>query len=424
MNAETIDVERAVIGGLMVDQNAYSKVSGMLLECDFSAGLNQAIYRVIASQVEEGKPADPVTVGEVFGDISSVARIAASVVSTVNIEHYAGIVREKSQKRRFKTILQETLENGGQSGLNESIADIQTKLEALVQRTTGVGKNFTEVIKAGIDTIERASIAMSTDGIVGVPTGFQSVDGRVGGLQAPRLIVVAARPSIGKTALVNQVALHAAEHEHGVGICSLEMGEDELAIRALANRYQVNGSALAFGHEEEISAVSQKMADKPIHHYPLWIDADTFGLGGVIARITEWKRKHDIKLAVVDHIGLIEVDGATSANDRLGKISRALKKLAKRLNIPVIAVSQLNRSVEKEKRWPTLADLRDSGSIEQDADICMFLHADAQVETETNIPMHIGLLKNRVGRKGWLRERFIFNGRTQTFFEDGQWPEF
>jgi len=413
--------ELNVLGAMMLDPDMIDPVKAVLTEEDFATGPNRQIWRAIHTLRDRDIPVDVLAVRDAVSSEAAKALVgehARNTYAPQNAVLYANLVRGESIKRETLRYLQETVKTAGNLEASEIIADVQSKLETFMHKGSGKASSFAEAYTAALDMIDEAG---TTSGPVGVPTGLHPLDDRTGGLQAPRLVVVAARPSIGKTALVNQITLQAAAKGHGVGVCSLEMGEAELAIRAMANRYQVNGTALAFGNDSEIKALMERIPDNPVKDLPIWIDADSYNLSAITARIAEWKRKHNIGLAVVDHIGLVEVDGQHSANDRLGAVSRALKKLAKQLQIPVIAVSQLNRNVEKEKRWPTLADLRDSGSIEQDADIAIFLHADAETEGDRLIPMHIGLLKNRVGRKGWLRERFVFNGPTQTFYVEGRW---
>ncbi len=419
MMDKIIFAERNVLGAIgIVGASAYHRVAGLVSESDFSDSNHRTMFRAIQSLVKEGDPVDLGTLTlALSGDHSTILKeFVNSTMAPANAELYAKVIREGSQKRQVMKILGEAMSADDQKTSLELTTEVASKLESVMHQQSGEAESFAQAYGAAIEAIDNASAGT---GFVGVPTGLKSIDNRIGGLQAPRLIVVAARPSIGKTALVNQIALYAASQNYPVGICSLEMGSAELVIRAMANRYKLNGSALSFGSEEEIQKLTDQAAKNPISNLPIWIDAETFSLNAITARITEWKRNHDIKLAVVDHIGLVEVDGAHSVNERLGLISRALKKLAKRLNIPVIAVSQLNRNVEKEKRWPMLSDLRDSGSIEQDADICLFLHADAGTEGASLIPMHMGLLKNRVGRRGWLNDRFVFNGSTQTFYVEG-----
>ncbi len=202
---------------------------------------------------------------------------------------------------------------------------------------------------------------------------------------------------------------------------SLEMSADELAQRAFAVECGVDIGRLGRAETDALEAVNMALETRRIHHWPLHTDCDTYHLAGIIARAAEWKRAHGIELLVVDHIGLVEVPGTQSANERLSAVSRELKKLAKRLDLAVLAVSQLNRNVEREKRRPMLADLRDSGSIEQDADVCIFLHVDADQDPQPVKPIDIGLLKHRYGQKGWLiragESLFEFNGPLQQIRE-------
>ncbi len=407
--------ETALVGCLLRDADVYPRIMGEVTEADFSDANLRKVFRAITLLAENEKPHDPPTVGEILGNIEQPIAIAQSAGVAANVEYYAQVIRQAAQRRAAAELLRRTESDLESQDLQTTIAELQGKLDSLMRREAGTYASLDEALHRGLETIDRASAARAEKGSAGVPTGLPTLDAYTGGLQAPRLIVLAARPSIGKTAISNQAALHAASKGYGVGFCSLEMGLDEIAIRTIAHRCAVNGSALAFGHEFEIQQMGQLYRTSGLQGLPYFIDDQTFTLGGIVARITEWKRKHDIALAIVDHIGLVEVD-ANSANERLGKISRALKVLCKRLNMPILAVSQLNRNVEKEKRCPVLADLRDSGSIEQDADIAVFLHA-SDVKALNRIPIEIGLLKNRGGRKGWLPSLFEFNGATQTFRE-------
>jgi replicative DNA helicase len=293
-----------------------------------------------------------------------------------------------------------------------------SRLESVTATNSGGSLSFSEAFAKALEYIDDSAEAKRKGGVVGVPTGLPEIDARTGGLQQRRLIILAARPSIGKTMLANQIALMAASKGFPVGICSLEMGAEELTIRAMANRYRLNASALSFGDEGELTKLSRAIGDKSIADLPIHLDTDTTSLGGIQARLSEWKRQHDISLGIVDHIGLVEGGDNKSRNDWLGTVSRTLKVTAKRLNIPILAVSQLNRTVEKEKRRPVLSDLRDSGNVEQDCDIALFLHVEPDAVPGVNgTPMEIGLLKNRMGRRGWINERFAFDGRTQTIRE-------
>jgi replicative DNA helicase len=197
---------------------------------------------------------------------------------------------------------------------------------------------------------------------------------------------------------------------------SLEMPYHEIGTRAFAHLCEVNGTAFALADPGVTQRVRSQLAHLDIN-LPIWCDDQTYSLGGIVSRITEWRRKYGIHFAVVDHIGLVETRGYNSRNEELGAVTRELKKLTKRLGIPVVAVSQLNRDVERHKRLPMLADLRDSGNIEQDADVVLMLHAAESDELRQEVPVELGLLKNRGGKKGWLKERFLFDSAQQHFRE-------
>lgn len=416
LQSETpILAERALIGVLLARPDLFHEVGSIVSENDFLEDACRTFYSAMKNLSGQGKPVDIVTVGEAVDDIAGASMLARDVFQFSNVKSYAEFVREHSRKRAIADVAHAHLKKLQESCSAAVVASLSARLEELSVAETGSDKNFNDVIVAGLDAIDE--VANSRGGLVGIPTGLAAIDARTGGLQDSRLIILAARPSIGKTAFVNQIGLHAASQGHAVGTISLEMSFGEIAIRSLANRYKLNGTALQFGYDSEVKKLADKMAVNNISGLPIWMDESTFSLDGIISRICEWHRKHGIKLAVVDHAGLVEVAGAASPVERLSRVSRALKKLAKRLHIPIVLVSQLNRNVEKEKRFPFLSDLRDSGSLEQDCDVAIFLHATAEDEIRKKIPIKIGLLKNRTGKKGWLSETFLFDGRTQSFIQ-------
>jgi len=199
-------------------------------------------------------------------------------------------------------------------------------------------------------------------------------------------------------------------------------------LRTLAVSAGLNAAALARGSSEDYERLQQAVTENrltPIRALPIFWDFDSFSLGAIVARITAGRRSERIDFAVVDHIGLIEADGFRTRTEQLGAVSRTLKKLAKRLGIPIVAVSQLSRASEKDARPPQLSDLRDSGNLEQDADVVLMLHATTEPDEAGRIELDIGLLKCRDGMKGWLPCKFQFDGRTQRFRElmtERDWP--
>lgn len=426
----SIPAEQSVLGGLLLAPDAWPDIAGVLHGADFVKREHQLIYSVIRNLAEAGTPLDTVTVAEHLerkrslhdaGGLVYLTALTKDTPSTANIRAYADIVSDCARRRRARDLLADAARNAETAEeLSDLLGSVMTQIEGIATQGTAVALSFAEAWTLAIDAMDDA--AQSRGGIAGVPTGIPAIDKRTGGLLPRRLIVLAARPGIGKTALAQQIALHAASHGHPVGILSLEMSKEELAQRSMANAYGLNLSRLAFGDDCELRKLTRAASDRPITGLPIQIDTDTYNLGGIEARISEWRSKHGIKLAIVDHIGLIDGGEGSTRNDHLGKITRRLKITAKRLGIPILAVSQLSRNVERDKRRPVLADLRDSGSIEQDADVCMFLHIDPnENRTGSGERLEIGLLKNRIGVTGWLPERFTFDGRTQRIREISAW---
>jgi len=411
--------EAAVIGGLLIDNQAWWRITGRVSEQDFEADAHRKLFALIAGEIEQGRTADIITLG-VDKPLRSLAmQLASDSAGTANIVSYADAVRTAAQGRMaLRAMLEGVAALKSEQPVREVIQSVSQALEAVGRSSIGTSMSFQEIIRAGLSAIERANERRTAGNQAGVPTGIPAVDRRTGGLHPGQLIVVAARPGVGKTALTSQIALHAASHGEPVGICSLEMSDEQLAIRAFAHKLKVNGTALKVGEDAAMQEVLKKLPESHMRDLPIWTDTSTYSLDGIVARLTEWRRKHEIHLAVVDHIGLIESEGYGNRNDQLGNISRRLKKLAKQLDIPILAVSQLNRSVEKEGRRPRLSDLRDSGNIEQDVDVGLFLHTEADTDASEAVTVEIGLLKNRDGRKGWITTpTFQFHGPTQTFRE-------
>lgn len=414
------EAEQSVLGALMIDPDAWGKIYGKLTDADFFHAEHRKIYASMAANVAEDKPIDPVTVADkIGGDLFPyVLELAKNCPSSDNVRAYADIVKTDSQKRQLSEIMQHGLESIKDEKPMRVISGLMEQIEGVAHQRMGKSKTFSDVLNLGLDAVEAAKILNDTGKVTGVPCGIPMLDRWLSGYRKSKLIVVAARPSVGKTAFTLQGALHAASENYPVGVISLEMSDEELAHRAFANRYQINGTALSYGNHETIKNLEKKILKHNIRDYPLYVDTDTYSLNGILARANEWKRKFDIKELIVDHIGLVEVEGDTK-NERVGNVTRALKKLSKKLNIPVIAVSQLNREVEKTGNRPNLANLRDSGNVEQDCDIAIFLHTDKSNEGQPTIPIDIGVLKHRGGRKGWMPSVFTFVGATQTIREIG-----
>ena len=422
----SMEAEQSLIGGLLLNNRAWHDLADRLSEEDFYTRDHRLIYRAIGELLRLGRPADFVTVSEHLrqrellddaGGVAYLGTLCADTPSASNARAYAAIVRERALQRGLVAAGQDIAEMGYAPGEREPdtlLDEAQARIGRIVRTRQARAHSFAEIIDLADRAISEATRRREAGIDGGVPTGIPCLDTWSGGWQPNNLVIIAGRPGLGKTAFLNQIALHAARRGHAGLILSLEMGPETLGIRAMASAAAVNVSALIRGYRETHEAAALKAVE--LAGLPLHVDTDTYSLSGICTQIGEYRRSHGIQWAAIDHIGLIETRGFNTRNEQIGAITRSLKKMAKRLQIPIIALSQLSRGVEKDRRRPTLADLRDSGNIEQDADACLFLHSEAE-DQQATVPVELGLLKNRGGRKGWLSKRVLFNGATQTFHE-------
>ena len=426
----SVEAERAVLGGIMAFQGAYSRIRGKLTAEDFYTSSHQQIFSAVLALDAESKPLDLVTIGEWLeakdrledaGSLSYLTEIFDNCPSAANIEAYAQIVHGRAVKRALVAVCAGIIERAKNTDSDELMTDLQAGMDRITRQGGSEYRNFTDVLMAADEAISIAMKAAETGEAVGVPTGLPALDRRIGGLPNGRLIILAARPSLGKSALAQQIAIHAARHDLPAGICSLEMTADEIGIRSYAHCLSINGTGLTFG-DADIVARWEQIEKTPMMRYPIYVDTDTYSLPSIIGRAHEWKTRHGIRLFIVDYLQLIEECKGDTRALQVADATRSLKKLAKRLDIPVLLLSQLNRDNEKHKRRPQLSDLRDSGAIEQDCDVALFLHTDDE-DAEDTINIEIGALKTRYGKRGWLRQPFMFDGRAQKFMER-EWREF
>ncbi len=421
-----IDAEQSVIGGLLLNNRAWYELGNVVAEEDFYTLDHRQIFRAIGELLNAGKPCDFVTLSEHLrhqgkldevGGMSYLGTLSADTPSAANVSAYAQIVRERAVQRSLIAAGQDIAELGyrpdGLAG-DELLAKAQQLVIKLQGRTSGKVLTMRQVVDIGVEVIKRAQEAKAEDKKVGIPFGIKWLDDRIGGLQGGDVVVVAGRPGLGKTAFANQFAIHAAGLGFPGAAASLEMYARQVAIRSLAHVAKVNNTRLRFGGSEE----AEKAFDQVIAlgNLPLFWDFDTYTLTGICAQITHLRIKQNIRFAMVDHIGLVETDGGSrqTNNDRIGQVTRTFKKLAKTLDIPVILLSQMSREIEKARREPIMADLRDSGSIEQDASIVIFPHSETP---DGKNPKSISFVmpKNRDGRTGKSGPIYEFDGATQTF---------
>ncbi len=387
------EAEQSLLGGLMLSTTAWDKVADQVDEADFYRENHRLIFRAISELCHQGQPCDPVTVAEWFSRHGKPDRIDGGAYLTMlanetpgpaNILGYARIVREKSILRQLIDIGTEIADNAltpsgraSQELLEEAEKRIYAIADQGVHRASGYIK-IQDVMASALDLLNE--LQEHEGDITGVPSGFIELDKRTAGLQPTDLIIVAGRPSMGKTTLAMNIAERAAiRHKVPVAVFSMEMSDIQLVMRLFSSLGQINQNKLRTGRLDDHDWVNLTSAMSMLKTANILIDqTPSLSPTELRARARRMKREHDIGLIVIDYLQLMKVSGTIENRaTEIAEISRSLKALAKELNVPVIALSQLNRSLEQRpNKRPVMADLRESGAIEQDADLILFIYRD------------------------------------------------
>jgi len=384
---QNMEAEQSVLGGILIENEAINRVTEILAPEDFYRDAHRKIFNALIDLSERNEPADLITMtnelrkkGELdaVGGASYVTSLIDSVPTAANIEYYARIVKEKAILRRLiETSTEIITQSYADRGDVESFLDEAEKaiFEISERRVKPSFFPIKEIVKESFKTIE--TLFKNKDLVTGVPSGFKELDRLTSGFQPSDLIIVAGRPSMGKTALCLNIAQYAAiEAKIPVAIFSLEMSKEQLVIRMLCSEAQVEGTRLRTGYLSESDWPKLTMAAGTLSDAPIFID-DTAALSilELRAKARRLKSDHGLGMIIVDYLQLMK--GRTRVESRqqeISEISRSLKALSKELNVPVIAVSQLSRKTEERTgNRPQLSDLRESGAIEQDADVILFL---------------------------------------------------
>jgi replicative DNA helicase len=387
---QAVDVEKAVLGAMLIEKDAAPKVFELLDDPSFYNPTNQKIYQAMMALFEKGDPIDAVTVVEELRrrgtlnpseDPLYITELTLNITTAANVEYHARIVLEKALMR---SLISASSEIGSRAYSDtEDALDLLDEAESKIFQISErqMKRSFTPINRALHETFEMLQeIHGKHSGITGAPSGFPALDEKTGGFQKSDLIIVAGRPSQGKTAFALSVARNAALHKEkkcAVAIFSIEMSERQLIIRMLSSEARVNAHELRTGrlHEDKWKNLSRNVGR--LAEAKIFID-DTPALSmlELRAKSRRLKAEHEVGLIIVDYLQLIQGPKNSESREReISMISRSLKALAKEIDVPVIALSQLNRAVESrgDKR-PMLADLRESGAIEQDADVVIFVH--------------------------------------------------
>ena len=392
LQPQALEVEKAVLGALMIDKDAYAVVCETLRPESFYEPRNQMVYQAIMELSIAERPVDILTVTEQLakdghleevGGPGYVTELSSRVASSANIEYHANIVAQKSLSRQLiqYASMIETKAFDETIDVDELMQEAEGSLFELSQRN--MKKDYTAidpVIAQAVKTIQNA--AKNTDGLTGVSTGYYKLDDITSGWQASDLVIIAGRPAMGKTSFALSMAKNiAADLRVPMAFFSLEMSNVQLVNRLISNACEIQGSKILNG---QLQRDEWDRLDKRINNLlgaPLYID-DTPGLSvfELTTKARRLVREHGVKLIMIDYLQLMNANGMrfSSRQEEVSTISRSLKSLAKDLNIPILALSQLNRGVESreglEGKRPQLSDLRESGAIEQDADMVIFVH--------------------------------------------------
>lgn len=415
-----LDAEQGLLGALLVDNRTIERIGEMLKPQHFFSPAHGRIFETILKMIDRGQEASPVTLKNYFegdeelkdvGGAAYLADLAANVVSVINARDYAERIYELSLRRELITlgedVVNESYEHDIDVNANDTIEMAEARLFALAESGEVKGK-FITLRDSVLTAIELAEKAFKADGhVTGVTTGLRDMDKKLGGLQNSDLLILAGRPSMGKTALATNIAYNAARAyaETGgkegaiVGVFSLEMSADQLAARILADCSEISGDDIRKGNIKQDDFRTFAAAAQELSQMPLYIDdTPALSIGAVRTRARRLKRQHGLGMLVIDYLQLLRGTGSRQSESNrvqeVSEITRGLKAIAKELNIPVLALSQLSRQVEqREDKRPMLSDLRESGSIEQDADIVMFVYREeyylSRTEPEVGTEKHM-----------------------------------
>ena len=421
---QNIEVEQSVLSAILIQNNTLPEVLELLSEKDFYREAHRKIFAAMVDLFERSEPTDLITLTNVLkeqgqlesiGGASYLAELVDTVPMATNASHYAKIIREKATLRalieRAASITSRCFEDRGNveellDFAERSIFDIsENKIRPAFHALADI---LTDTYKAVEDAYENKVL------VTGVPTGFGSLDQKTSGLQSGDLVIIAGRPSMGKTALALNIAQNASiQTGMPIGIFSLEMSKEQLSLRMLSSEARIDSSRMRGGYLSETDLARINRAAGALYDLPLYIDdSPAISALEIRAKARRMMMEKGLGLIIIDYLQLMR--GRASAERRdleISEISRSLKALAKELNVPVVALSQLNRKVEdRSNKRPVLSDLRESGAIEQDADVIMFIYRDEvynKKEGEPDRTAEINVAKQRNGPTGTVKLAFL-----------------
>jgi replicative DNA helicase len=416
------EAEESVLGAVLLSADAANIALEKLHAEDFYRPAHQQIFEAVQGLFDANEPIDAVTVSEMLrrdgslermGGIEFLTRLLDMVPTTSNVEYYAGIVEEHALRRRL-------IQVGGTIGsiateMQEPIADVldRSEQEVFLVSERRIGGGLAPIDPLLGPAIEKAEELQRLGvEVTGLPTGYRDLDRKLAGLHATNLIIIAARPSMGKSALALNIAQNVALQDHPVAIFSLEMSREEVVSRMLCAAGRIDLQKLNTGRLTEADFTKLSNAASQLYKKPIYVD-DSPGLTvtEIRAKARRLRRKPGLGLVVVDYLQLMHGTGGENRQQEIALISRSLKNLARELEVPVIALSQLNRALEqREDKRPRLGDLRESGALEQDADVVMFIYRDEYYspdQIETKGVAEVVIAKHRQGAVGKVQMTFL-----------------
>jgi replicative DNA helicase len=424
---QNIEAEQSVLGAILLDNDAINQAIETLTGEDFYRESHREIFRAMTALTERNQAVDAITltdalrtggVLEAVGGAGYIAELAACVPTAANVGHYARIVREKALLRSLASVSTEIAAGAYDSppNVDEYLDESEHKIFEISERRIRQSfHSMPELTRESLKLIER--LYEKKELVTGVPTGFIDLDRLTAGLQPSDLIIIAARPSMGKTALALNIAAHAAtecEPKVGVALFSLEMSKEQLVLRMLCSEGRVDSSRARAGYLGERDFPKLAQAAASLSEAPIFID-DSSDTSPIVlkakCRRLMRERNANLGLIIVDYLQLMRsARPGESREKEIAEISRSLKSLAKELKVPVLALSQLNRQVEtRPDRRPLLADLRESGAIEQDADVIAFIYRDEMYHRDSKEPgvAEVIIAKQRNGPTGTAKLTYL-----------------
>lgn len=417
---QNVEIEQSLLGALLLQNDIFSRIEGIVAAEHFFDPLHARIFDLIADRVRAGALASPVTLKvfldgdpamEAVGGVGYLARLAGSATSLFAAPQYAAIIRDLALRRQLIALAEDIADRAGrmdspETGAQEQIVTAEQSLYQLGEHGR-VDRGFRSLRAAVVESIEVAGAAWKRGtGLAGMPTGMVDLDRMLGGLHRSDLVILAGRPSMGKTALATNIAFHVASRAGtpgadpakgkdspdggSVGFFSLEMSREQLATRILSDLARAPSHRIRQGRIDKLEFRTLVEAANRVESAPLWIDdTPALPISQIASRARRLKRTKGLDLVVVDYLQLVRPTSSRESRvTEVSEITQGLKALAKELDIPVLALSQLSRQVEnRDDKRPLLSDLRESGSIEQDADVVMFVFREEYYAERTEPPI-------------------------------------